>query len=132
LRKFRKEAVIFAAVFIPIIAVIVLWRPTSKIGFVDVRIVNDTHRTVTIQPCWDLNCLDIRGLQPHVVRPGRSVDVTGEYTSDVGHEIAIGIRKRGGKPWQFSSCVVTGTAAGQRIGLVRVSKAQPCFTGTES
>ncbi len=42
---------------------ILLWRAgRSTISFFDLRVVNDTHRTVTIQPCWDLDCLDTHGL----------------------------------------------------------------------
>jgi hypothetical protein len=114
-----------------IVSLILLFGPNSKITFLDLRVVNDTHRTVTIQPCWDLDCLDIRGLQSSVIPPGRSVHVTGHYATDVPHEIAVGIRKPGGKPWQFSSCMITGTAAHQPKDLIRVSKAQPCVTGTE-
>jgi len=129
--KTRKELLIAAAVFVPIVAVILLWRPSSKITFFDLRIVNDTHRTVTVHPCWDLDCLDINGLPASVLRPGASVDSAGNFTTDVGHEIVVGIRKPGGKPWQFSACMMIATAPGQPTGVVRVSKARPCFTGTE-
>jgi hypothetical protein len=126
----RDFAIVLAATGV-IVALILLFGPKSKISFLDLRVVNDTHRTVTIQPCWDLDCLDFRGLQPSVIQAGRSVHVTGHYATDVGHEIVVGIRKPGGKPWQFSSCMVTGTAAGQPKDVIRVSKAQPCFTGTQ-
>ena len=119
------------AVFVPIFLVIVLWRPTSRITWFDLRIVNNTSRTVTVQPCWDVDCLDIHGLQASTLRPGGSVHSSGHFATDAGHVIVTGIRKPGGDPRRFSSCIVTTSAPGQQTGLALVSHARPCFTGTE-
>jgi hypothetical protein len=130
--KFRKELLIGLAVFVPIFAVVLLWRPGQKISFLDLRIVNDTQRTVTVQPCWDADCLDIHGLHAAVLRPGRSVHATNQWPTDVGQGlIVVGIRKPSGNPRTFSACIVTASAPGQKTGLVRVSHARPCLTGTE-
>jgi hypothetical protein len=129
--KARKELLIGLAVFVPIVAVILLWRPSAKISFLNLRILNDTHRTVTVQPCWDFDCLNINGLPASLLRPGGSVHSSGHFASNAGHEIVVGIRKPGGNPRKFSSCMMIGIAAGQTTGLVRVSRGRPCFTGTE-
>jgi hypothetical protein len=119
------------AVFVPIFAVIVFWRPTSHITFLDLHIVNDTHETVTVQPCWDLDCLDIHGLRAEVLRPGGSVLATNQWPTDVGGEIATGIRKPGSNPRKFYGCIYTGAAPGQQTAIARVSHAHACFTSHE-
>ncbi len=129
--KLQKEALIFAAVFVPIFAVIVIWRPTSKISLLDLRVVNNTHQTVAVQPCWDVDCLDIHGLRAAVLRPGGSFHDSNQWPTDVGHEIALGIRAPGGNRRKFSACIVTFSQAGVKTGLARVSQAHPCFTSHE-
>ena len=130
MRKLRRDFLISGAITVSAFALIVLLGPSSKITFVDLLVVNDTGRTVTIQPCWDLDCLHIHGLSASVLRPGGTFHSAGNFPTDIGQQIVFGIRKPGGKPWQFSSCIVTVTAAGQQTGRVLVSNAQPCFTGT--
>ena len=116
-----------SAVLVLIFAVVFLLQPETKISFFDLKVVNDTHRTVTIQPCWDLVCLDTHGLPPAVIAPGSSVHSGGNFPTDQGAEIVVAIRKPGGKPWEFSSCLITGFAAHQDTGVVRVSHARKCF-----
>lgn len=127
----RRELLVALAVFVPVFAVVLLWRPTSHVTFFDLKILNDTPRTVTVHPCWDLDCLDTHGLPESVLPPGGSVQSNGHFPIDTGHEIVVGIRKPGGKPWQFSSCMVTLAAPAQKAGVVRVSHARPCFTAHE-
>src|SRR5947209_1545304 len=112
---------VFAAVFVPIFAVILIWRPSAKVTFFDLKIVNDTHRTVTVHPCWDIDCHDVVGLPASVLRPGRSVHSAGNFPTDSGHEIVVGIHKPGAEVNVFSSCIVTASAPGQKTGVVRVS-----------
>ncbi len=126
----KKELLVAGCVLVPIVAVILLWRPSSKITFFNLRIVNDTQRSVTVQPCWDLTCLDVKGLSASELRPGRAVRSYGHFPTDSGHEIVVGIQKEGGKPWQFSSCMFITTAPGEQTGTVRVSKAKACLPGT--
>ena len=109
------------------VAVVFLFQPTSKISFFDLRVVNDTQRSVTIQPCWDLVCLDTHGLPDAVIAPGRSVQEGGHFPTDRGGAIVVAIRKPGGKPWEFSSCLISSFAAHQDTGVVRVSHARQCF-----
>ena len=127
----RKELLIVGTILAVILTVILLWHPTRRITFFDLRIVNDTQRTVRVHPCWDINCINITGLPESTLRPGQSVHSSGNFATDVGNEIVVGIRKPGGKVWQFSSCMMITAPAGRQAGTVRVSKARPCFTGPE-
>ncbi len=129
--SFRRDILIVLAIMAVSFTLILLFGPKSRITFFDLRVLNDTNRTVTVQPCWDLDCIDFHGLAPAVLRPGRSFHSTGHFPTDVGHLITLGIRKPGGKPGEFSSCLAKATAPGQQKGLVRVSSAQACFTAHE-
>jgi hypothetical protein len=102
------------------------------IGWFHVRVVNDTRRPVTIQPCWDPDCLNFRGLPAAVIRPGAARTEPPAWPNDAGQQIVLAIHKPGGKPWQFAGCLVTSYVQGQTTGTVRVSQMRPCFTGTES
>lgn len=101
---------------------------STQIHFLDLRVVNDTRRTVTVQPCWDFYCLDTLGLSAHVLKPGRSVHERDEFSTDIGKKIVVAIRKPGGKRWQFSACMITTFAPGQPSAVVRVSDARPCVS----
>ncbi len=116
-----------SAILVPIFVVVLLLQPETKISFFDLKVVNDTHRSVTIQPCWDLVCLDTKGLPASVIAPGSSVHSAGHFPTDRGGEVVVAIRKPGGKPWEFSSCLITAFAPQQDTGVVRVSHARKCF-----
>ncbi len=106
------------------------WRG-GEIGYVDLRVVNNTPRTVQIQPCWDLDCLNTAGLRARILRPRESVHVGGQWPNDVDQKIVVAIQRPGAKPWQFEGCLVTLFRSGQKWGDVRVSHLRPCFTGPE-
>jgi hypothetical protein len=123
----KKELSIVSAILLAIVAVILIWQPQSKISFFDLKIINDTNKTVTLQPCWDLVCLDTHGLPSHVLAPGHSVVDGGHFPTDRGGGVVVAIVKPGGKPGQFSSCLITGFAPNQNTGTIRVSHARKCY-----
>ena len=125
--SFRREILIALAVFVPIFVLVVVFRPVSKISFLNLRVVNDTHQSVRIQPCWDLVCLDTHGLPGAVIAAGRSVQEGGHFPTDRGGEVVVAIRKPGGKTWEFSSCMFKRFAPEQDTGVVRVSHARKCL-----
>jgi hypothetical protein len=100
-------------------------------SFLDLRVLNDTHRTVTVRSCWDLDCYNTRGFRPIVIGPGRSGHQAGEFAIDRGQELALAIGKPDAKSQRFSLCLTTWIAAGQKTGLVRISQAQPCLNVQE-
>ena len=128
LRSFLTSLAIVAAIF----GVIFATRGFvgQKTAYFDLKDMNDTQRKVTVEQCWDLSCIDTHGLRPSVLPPGRSVHENREYLNDIGPLINVDIRKPGGNPFAFASCMYISFNSGQKTGLVRVSQARPCFTGT--
>jgi hypothetical protein len=102
---------------------------TTRIEFLDLRVVNDTSHTVQIQPCWDLDCIDTHGLPSSVLRPGSSTQESGFWPNDVGGEAVVAVQRPGARPWQFHGCLIVVTAPGQKTGVVRVSQRRPCLQG---
>ena len=128
LRSFLASVAIVAAIF----GVIFATRGFvgQKTAYFDLKVMNDTQRKVTVEQCWDLSCIDTHGLRPSVLPPGHFVHENREYLNDIGRLINVGIRKPGGNPFDFESCMYITFEAGQKTGLVRVSQALPCFKGT--
>ena len=128
------RALVASGAVILVLAIVIFalrgWSGT-QIGFFDLRVVNDTHRTVQIQPCWDVDCHDTHGLRAKILRPGKAVFVRGDWANDIGQRIVVAVQRPGAKSWQFEGCLVTLFSARQKGGDVRVSQQRPCFTGPE-
>lgn len=128
------RALVASGAVILVLAILIFslrgWGGT-QIEFFDLRVVNDTHRTVQIQPCWDVDCRDTHSLPAKILRPRKAAHAGGKWSNDIGQEIVVAVRQPGAKPWQFEGCLVTQFSAGQKRGDVRVSRLRPCFTGPE-
>lgn len=98
------------------------WDETK---FFDLRVVNDTHRTATIRPCWDLDCLNMHGMPITVLRPGRSHHEDEWWANDTGLRVSVAVLKPGGR--RIVGCLITSYAQGQPSGVVRLSQERPCF-----
>jgi hypothetical protein len=98
--------------------------------FFDLRVVNDTHRAVAIRPCWDLDCLNMRGMPITVLRPGDSRHEDEWWANDAGNRIAVAVLRPGRK--RIVGCLITAYAQGQPSGVVRLSQERPCITAPEN
>ena len=98
--------------------------------FFDLRVVNNTHRTVRIRPCWDVNCLDMSGMRVAVLRPGDTQDEGSLWTNDAGEEVSVAVLGPVGKQ-HIIGCLITSFKPGQPKGLVRMSQERPCISGPE-
>ena len=109
---------------------ILAFGPNHSIGFMRLKVVNDTQRTVTIQPCWDRACLDHGGLQPVVVPPGGMPHVAGKkFPNDVPEALVVAIVRPGGQDFPpFAGCVMDTFPPGTKVAVFRVSEARVCFT----
>ena len=76
-----------------VVAGVLMWEfgPTTKIGFMRLKVVNDTKRAVNIQPCWDLRCWDTHGLPDQIVRPGEAKKVSSRWADDRWTLVSVGV-----------------------------------------
>ncbi len=91
--------------------------------FFDLRVVNDTHRTVKIQPCWDTYCLDMSKLPVTALPPGASHHEASWWPNDSGDQVSVAVRSPGRRGFL---CLTTTYGPGQPSGVVRVSRRAPC------
>ena len=110
------------------IAVVLGWAfgPSKAIGFMRLKVINDTQRAVTVQPCWDANCLQTRGLRPTVVHPGEGKKIAGKFVDDMGHLISVGILKPGKGYREIDGCVVRWFDPHTKVGVLRLSQRGAC------
>lgn len=126
----RDLAISLGTVIVLVSVILVFGRSCQSgvLGSLELRVVNDTARTVQIQPCWDVQCLDTHGLPPAVLRPRASKDET--WLPNVGGGVVVvGVQRPGAKPWQIAGCLISTYAPGQKLGTVRLSQQRACFQG---
>jgi hypothetical protein len=97
--------------------------------FFDLRVVNDTHQAVKIQPCWDVDCLNVYGMPVTVLRPGDSRHESSWWADDAGQKVAVAVLHPGGR--RIMGCLITSFAPGQPTGLVRASQQRQCLHAPE-
>ena len=79
----------------------------SAAGFMSVRVVNDTTRTVKVQPCWDAACFDILGVKERTLRPGASWRIPRfEWVNNFPELIVLGVLKPYAEPMHFNGCLL--------------------------
>ena len=66
------------------------WSET-QIGFMGLKVVNDTPQTVRVQPCWDATCEDTIGLHGTLLGPGHASRVAGQWPNDNPELITLGV-----------------------------------------
>ena len=100
--------------------------PSNSIGFMRFRVINDTKRTLKIQPCWDLDCLDRIGLRPSIIPPRSSPLVGGnrwELDNTFGAQITVAVLEPNetvAPP--FAHCVVSLFPPQTKVGVIRVTE----------
>jgi hypothetical protein len=101
--------------------------PNHAILFTHSKVVNDTNRTLTVQPCWDAACFDRRRLSPVVVPPGGTPRVAGRFANDVPQSIVVAILRPGQPDYPpFASCVIGHFPPGTKVAVLRLSQSQQC------
>ena len=95
--------------------------------FMSIRVVNDTQRTLRIQPCWDLNCDNTIGLPDAIFRPGDSKRVAGKWVNNVPEQVVIGILRPHAEAFHYEGCVLRFFEPGKKVGVIRVSREGPCL-----
>ena len=112
------------------VAAVLMWEfgPANSIRFMRMRIVNDTQRTVKVQPCWDIDCIDIHSLSSSILRPGDVVrgGSLWEWEDDLGHVISVAVLKPSAEAFQFDGCVVRVFEPHTKVGVFRVSQLTTC------
>jgi hypothetical protein len=91
--------------------------------FYDLRVVNDTHRPVKIQPCWDVDCVDMNGMPVTVLRPGDSRDEKSWWVIPASG-VAVAVLSPAGH--RIIGCLILNSR-GRSKGVVRTSQQRPCF-----
>jgi len=111
-------------VLVAIAAVLIIeFGPNQAIGFMRIKVVNDTERTVKIQPCWDIDCLQRNGLPTTIVPPHRSPIVASKWPNDVWNQVSIGVVKPSTVVIRPpAECVIRVFAPGTVVGVIRVSE----------
>jgi hypothetical protein len=95
----------------------------DEVQFFHLRVINDTDRVVTIQPCLDTDCLDTTGLPVTALRPGDSKDEGLWWVHAPGEKVAVAVLGPARK--QIIGCLIT--TQGLRPGVVRASQQRPCL-----
>ena len=101
----------------------------TAIGFMHLKVVNDTQHPVKIQPCWDARCWDTHGLQDTVVPAGKARRVTSEWEDDMGHLISLAVLQPRAEVPRWDGCLVNVFPPHQRVAVFFVSNQRPCLTG---
>jgi hypothetical protein len=100
--------------------------PANAIGFFPVRVINDTKRTLKIQPCWDLDCLDSIGLATTTIPPHHTPIVGGpkwQWENTGWQQITVAVLKPTDDPLPpFDRCVVSLFPPKTRVGIIRVTE----------
>ena len=99
-----------------------LLDPASPSSFFDLRTINDTSATVSLQACTDVHCRDRPFGVTDVASPGSSVDQG--YWNDVAAGGVAAVRISRGV--SVVGCVGVRFVRGQRRAVVFVSRAHPC------
>ena len=112
------------------VAAVLMWQlgPSHSIGFMSLRVVNDTDHAVKIQPCWDIRCWDSHGLSDTVVPPGEARRVSSEWEDDMSHPISVAVLQPRAEMPQWDGCLVNTFPPHRKVGVFRVSNEQPCPT----
>lgn len=97
-----------------------LWDETQ---FFDLRVVNNTHMAVKVQPCWDQYCVVRNGMPVALLRPADSRDEASYWPNIDGGKAAVTVFSATGKRL---GCLTTSFGDRQRMGLVRISQVVPC------
>jgi len=118
------RAAAISLVLAGIAAVLIIeFGPNQSIGFMRIKVINDTAQTVKVQPCWDIDCLQRNGLAATIVPPHRTPIVASKWPDDVWNQVAIGVVKPktvlAGPP---AHCVIGLFPPHTAVGVVRVSE----------
>ena len=116
-----------ALVLVAIGAVLMFkFGPNNSRGIMRLRVVNDTERTLKIQPCWDLDCVDRIGLTPTIIPPHHHPMVGGKYwqwENTYWLNITVAVLKPNETAYPpYAHCVVTLIAPKQEVGVIRVTE----------
>ena len=121
------RAAVISALICGVAAVLMLeFGPANAIGLMRLKVVNNTNRTVRVQPCWDLNCHDTLGLRDSIVRPGQRANVSSEWADDVVESISIAVLKPAASVPNFEGCLVNTFMPHVKVGVFYVSTETTC------
>src|SRR5471032_1475910 len=122
----RAAFVSMALVGVAVLAMFLLRDKGSSIGFMGLRVVNDTQQTVRVQPCWDPACTNTIGLHEAVLHPGASKRVPNQWANNTPEEIVVGVLRPHAEAMHFSGCVVEFFPPGENVAVIRVSHQGVC------
>lgn len=126
------RAALVSALVCGVAAVLMIeFGPTNRIGLMRVKVVNDTNRAVKIQPCWDRDCHDTRGLPEKVMGPGKRGMVSGQWADDQVQTISVGVLEPKDSVPHFDGCLVQTYAPHQKVAVFYVSWETSCPQGDE-
>jgi hypothetical protein len=113
-------------------AFLLMWQfgQGSAIGFMRLKVVNDTKHVVKIQPCWDLRCWDIHGLDPTVVPAGKARRVESKWEDDISHPISVAVLRPHAEFPKWEGCLVNVFPPHKRVGVFWVSSVTTCPTSS--
>lgn len=119
-----------ASFAIVVVAGALMWEfgPNNSIGFLRMKIVNDTNRTVKIQPCWDIGCNDVRTLPAVIVHPGERSKVAGKSPNDYWQWVTVAVLEpdadESGRNWD--GCLLNSFPPHLKVGVLFVSNEVKC------
>jgi hypothetical protein len=117
-----------AIVFV-VVAGLFLFRTRGySISYMRIRVVNDTQRTVKVQPCWDLACYETINMRQAIVRAGSSRLITGLWSDDAPHTVVVGVLRPRAEAFHFEGCLHGFFNPGLKVGLMHVSQEGICPT----
>ena len=104
----------------------------SSIGFMSVRVLNDTGQTVKVQPCWDMACFDVVGLHETLIPPGVSKKVDGQWANNIPSVIVVGVLRPHAEAMHFDGCLLNVFPERRKVAVFRVSREGLCPTSNPS
>ena len=123
----RSALVSFAIV---VVAGALMWEfgPDNSIGFLRMKVVNDTNHTVKIQPCWDIGCNDVHNLPVTIVHPGESPKVAGKSPNDFWQWVTVAVLEpdadESDRNWD--GCLLNVFPPHLKVGVLFVSNEAKC------
>jgi hypothetical protein len=100
----------------------------ASIGFMKLRVLNDTGQTVKVQPCWDMACFDVVGLHETLIPAGASKKIGGQWQNNIPSTIVVGVLKPHAEAMHFDGCLLSAFPPGRKVAVFRVSREGLCPT----
>lgn len=127
------RSAMISAVLVAIGAVLIIeFGPNNSIGFMHLKVINNTERALKIQPCWDIGCLNRVGLAATVIPPHRTPILPKQWENTYWQTISVVVLKpsESTEP-PFEACVVTDIPPKRKVGVIRVTDRNigPCPDG---